>query len=230
MQAQEFTPYMKKILWLIPIAVWFCVPTARADDIVLIDGRVFREAAVFSQTATSVTIRHAGGLASVGKELLPPELRALYPIDEARALAEERRLEAARKAAKEQAAADAERAERVRKQAEESAAAKKASEEHAAAVEDAAYAEVERAIRSRAAVYFDNEYSSGNNSATSVKTVVELSEVRPVDGWPGRWFAKGRAFMKFYQSQGRTFTSQSRDFEVFYSREGRKTNFEITVR
>lgn len=50
-----------------------------AADLTLADGRVLREAKITGQSATTVTVRHAGGLASVPKAALPAELQAQYP-------------------------------------------------------------------------------------------------------------------------------------------------------
>ena len=220
---------MKKALLLVSFAVLLCPWCAMADDIVLIDGRAFKDAVVFSQTPATVTIKYADGLVAVGKELLPPELRARYPIDEAGLREEERKAELSRKAAKEQAAA-AERQERAQKKREEQPLVREKTESAAAATEPGQYAEIERAVKERAFLYFKYEYNPGNSSATSWNTEVVISEVRPVEGAPGRWFVRGRALLKFYQSQGRTYLSENCNFEATYSKEGRKTNFDITLR
>jgi hypothetical protein len=220
---------MKSLSFFV-LALCLVKVVAFAEDITLIDGRSFHNATVLSQTGLKVTIKHDGGLVSVGKELLPIEIRTKYPVNEAAYQEEERRAEVARKRAREQEKADSERIAKLSKQREESAAISQIQADRAVATEDAQYAAVEREALARAKNYFSFEYKPANSSATSWDTSVIINEVRPVEGWAGRWFVRGRANIKFYQSQGRSFTTESRDFEAYYTKEGRKTNFEITLR
>lgn len=65
------------------IVLFLALATAvSAADLALSDGRVFKDFRVVSQTAMTVLVRHAGGLAKVDKKLLPAEVLARYPIDE----------------------------------------------------------------------------------------------------------------------------------------------------
>ena len=203
---------------------------ASAADVTLVDGRVLKDASVVSQTPRTVMIKHANGLSSVAKDLLPPELQSRYPINEAAAREAERQAVVARDAARQSERAEAERVARVRAQREQMVAANESHSANEASREDAQYAAVEQEAKARAIDYFRHEYNSGNNSTYNCECSVTLSEVRPVEGWAGRWLVKGRAYLKYYQSQGRTFTSQTRDFEAYYYKEGRKTNFEVTLR
>jgi len=203
---------------------------AFAADISLADGRILKDASIVSQAPRKVTIRYAAGLCSISKELLPPELRTKYPIDEAGAHEAERQAAIAREAARESEKAEAERVARARAQRMETVAANTANAERDAAREEAKYAAVESDALQRAQQYFKYEYNPGNGSVTNMDCSVTISEVRPVEGWTGRWFVTGRAYMKYYQSQGRTFTSQTRDFDAYYYKDGRKTNFEVTLR
>jgi len=203
---------------------------AFAADILLSDGRSFKDATIMSQTPRTVTVKHANGLSSVAKELLPPDLKAQYPVDETVAREADRHAVSARETALELEKAEAERVARLRAERVESVAANTANAERDAAREEAKYAAVERDAVERAKHYFQYEYDPGNNSASVVDCRVTISEVRPVAGWPGRWFVQGCGFVKYYQSQGRTFTSQTRDFEAYYYKDGRKNNFEVTLR
>jgi DNA-binding protein H-NS len=221
--------YLMKTIRFIFAAATISASTFAAD-ITLKDGRTFKDATIVSQTPRKVTIKHAAGLGSVAKDLLPSELLAQYPIDEAAAREAERQAVLARQAAREFEKAEAERATRVRAQREATATANEAAVGRDSAREDAQYSAVEADALQRARQYFQYEYNPGNNSAATWDSNVTLSEVRPVEGWAGRWFVKGRAYMKYYQSQGRTFTSQTRDFEAYYYKDGRKTNFEVTLR
>lgn len=76
---------------------------AMAVDLKLKDGRTLVDFQVAGQTATTVTVRYKGGMAKVEKALLPAELLAQYPVDEAGAAAE------AEENAKGKAAYDAQR-------------------------------------------------------------------------------------------------------------------------
>jgi len=66
------------------LTLLFCLLTPvswlLASNLALTDGRVLRDATILSQSATTVTVRHAGGLASVPKAQLPEALRAQYPV------------------------------------------------------------------------------------------------------------------------------------------------------
>lgn len=92
---------------------------ARADTIVLTDGRSFNDAQIVSQSPMTVTVRHAAGFVQIQKSLLPEALRAKYPADPAAAAAaaqqekERREAEARQKqeAAEKKVAAPAEPAE-----------------------------------------------------------------------------------------------------------------------
>jgi hypothetical protein len=201
-----------------------------AADFTLKDGRVLKDAAIVSQAPRTVMIKHAGGLSSVAKDLLPPDLQSQYPINETAARESERQAVIARDAARQSERAEAERVARVRAQREEMVAANESHASNEVYREDAQYAAVERDAKERAKDYFRHEYNSGNNSTYTCECSVTLSEVRPVEGWTGRWLVKGRAYMKYYQNQGRSFTSQTRDFEAYYYKEGHKTNFEVTLR
>lgn len=99
-------------------------------DVTLTDGRTLRGVVVMSQSATALSVRHAGGLTKIDKKLLPPALRAQFPVDEALAAKEQ----AAAQADREKAAAlkqEREAAERARVIAEK--AAKAAAEKEQAA-------------------------------------------------------------------------------------------------
>ena len=76
---------------LIAVAGLFIVDL-RAENIVLKDGRLFKDAEVFSQSALSVMIKHQGVVSSVPKKLLPDDLLAQYPLD-AKAAAEAKMLD-----------------------------------------------------------------------------------------------------------------------------------------
>src|ERR1700677_887911 len=88
---------------LLVVAVVLCF-SLRGEDITLKDGRRFPDAKIISQSPDSVTIRYAGGMSQVEKDLLPDKFLAIYPIDpsiieaaKAKALAQAKTREAAEK-------------------------------------------------------------------------------------------------------------------------------------
>lgn len=62
-----------------------CTALAVAADIALKDGRVLRQAVILRQDPTTVTVRHAEGIAQVAKVQLPEAMAADYPVDDAAA-------------------------------------------------------------------------------------------------------------------------------------------------
>lgn len=75
---------MKTIL----LALVFTTTAALAADLTLKNGTTYKDYQVLSETATTVTIKHKSGGAKIEKKVLPPDLLAQYPIDEAGAAAE----------------------------------------------------------------------------------------------------------------------------------------------
>lgn len=71
---------MKTFSILLTSGLWLLASVCSAADLTLTDGRVLKEAKITSQSATSVTVRHAGGFASVPKAQLPESLRAQYQV------------------------------------------------------------------------------------------------------------------------------------------------------
>jgi hypothetical protein len=71
-------------------------------DLALANGRTLRSVVVLSQTASSINVRHAGGLTKIEKRDLPPELLVRFPVNDAQA-------------AKDQEAASRDRAQREEK-------------------------------------------------------------------------------------------------------------------
>ena len=108
-------------------ALWASVviPAAlTAADLTLRDGRTLRDYRILSQSAGTVTVRHAAGLAKIDKAQLPPELAAQYPADPDAIAAERRANERARAEHAAQVAA-AREAQRVQYEAEQRARAER---------------------------------------------------------------------------------------------------------
>jgi hypothetical protein len=60
---------------------WLFVSSAANEPLRLLDGRVFYDWQVLSETATTVTIKHKGGGLKFEKRFLPEALLKVYPID-----------------------------------------------------------------------------------------------------------------------------------------------------
>lgn len=87
------------MLWNKSVLCLACIGFAvgvQAADLTLADGRVLKNWRVMSVSPGYLTIRYDGGAVKIQKELLPPEVRARYPVDEAAAAEERRENEEAR--------------------------------------------------------------------------------------------------------------------------------------
>ena len=49
-----------------------------ADDLSLTDGRIFKNAKLFSPSATDIAVIHDGGVENISLDLLPPDIRSNY--------------------------------------------------------------------------------------------------------------------------------------------------------
>lgn len=160
---------------------------AQAADIVLKDSRVLKEARIVSQTPRNVTVRHAGGLSSVPKILLPEELLAKYPVDEVAAKASEAR------------AAEARAARHAEEQGKVASTAPQPAPGHpeapaAATSESSEQATVISLVQTGAAEYF-----SALNKADFAG--VEIDVVSAPSAAGGTWTVRGRArFVHYPQS------------------------------
>lgn len=153
---------MKRLITVPALLLAFAAALpASAADLTLTDGRTFRDASIVSQSPRKVVIKHADGLSGVEKTLLPAELSARYPIDEAAAREAERRSAEARAHAAAFHKAEAERAALIRLEREQTALANA----QLAALEASnrlAEAEAARIARQRTEVVY--EYVSFNRS------------------------------------------------------------------
>jgi len=187
--------------------------SAVADDIVLKDGRVFANATIIKQAPRTVTIKYASGLASVAKELLPPELQVRYPIDEAAAREAEQSASLARETAQKAQAAEKESLAKLRSQHEVTAAAQKVADEKDAAQLEAKKDAVKSDVRFAAIKYFEQNYATVPD--TTPEVTVTINEVHPIEGWSGRWLAKGQAIIRRFKNHdielSRLYSSQPAD-------------------
>ena len=133
---------------------------ASAADLTLTDGRTFHDATIVSQTPRKVVIKHTDGLSGVEKTLLPADLSARYPIDEAAALEAERQAAEARAYADAFHKAEAERAALIRLEREQTARHNAQVAALEAAERRAESAEAELSRRPTVVVYRDTGYFS----------------------------------------------------------------------
>lgn len=181
------------------LAVSMCCVTALAADLTLTDGRVLKDAAIVSQAPRTVTIRHAAGLSSIAKTLLPPELKTKYPVDESAALVADQKAAEARLAAQEFQKREAARAAAVR--------APKMPAQETSTIEETENARIKAVMAKAKAAALAAEYFKQSYPSTTGTTscYVSIAEFQPVENWPNHWHVVGRATI----SQGYTSTSAS---------------------
>jgi len=176
-----------KPLWFIFVAAMTL--SSFAADISLKDGRVLKDAVVKSQAPRTVTIKHAGGLSSIAKSLLPPELLAQYPFDEAAAHAADKKALLAREAALNARKTESGRLARLRTERDATVAAYEANQAKESVLMAPKIAAVKNKAQPLIEKYFEREYSLFSNGVRTAS--VSIEEVRPIDGADGRWFMTG---------------------------------------
>jgi len=180
-----------KMISVIFVAVAILVSkSVFAVDILLKDGRLLKEATIKSQAPRTIIICHAGGLSSVAKALLPPELQAVYPIDEAAATEADRRAVIASEAAKEFHRNESERVALLHKRHESDAIENEANQAKEAAAQKLAAQTAKGNASALAAHFFQFEYARGSTCD------VTISDIRPIEGWAGRWLVRGNVLIR----------------------------------
>ena len=171
---------------------------AAAADLPLADGRVLKDATIVSQTPRTVIVKHAGGLGSIAKGLLPAELQVRYPLDEAAAREADER--AAQVAATAVAAEQAERESRAQRlaQVREATAARQTAVDEEEAREKAQLA-MHRANASALVERYFEQRDRWNSGMT--KCEVSIDEFRPLEGWVGQWKLTGQVVIKHYTDE-----------------------------
>jgi hypothetical protein len=225
--------------------------SAFAADIALKDGRLLRDATVRSQSPRSVIIKHAGGLSSVAKGLLPSELQALYPADEAAGVEADRRAAIAAEAEQARRNAEAQRRALLVEEGPKIEAAAEAARAKEAARQKAQQAILEAQILAAATGYFENDYDRDRYYERTCQ--VKLTEVRTADGGANRWFVTGQAVIRYLKPavlvnntppppnmsakqiqraayDARYVRTDIRNFEAYYSADGEKPSIDVTLR
>jgi hypothetical protein len=189
---------MKSIRFM--LALFAAIAAARADDITLTDGRIFKDAKITGQAPMHVTIRHAGGINKVAKATLPEALRAAYPVDEvaaerARVAFEEKRAAAA---VEREAKAKLTKAHRAADIAHREAEEANAKKEGASALKLAR----ERAERD-AELYFRTQWKPGNNEVYVNDCNLRINLMEPKTESAGEWKFSGEAWLGYYLALSR---------------------------
>lgn len=225
------TPFLVLMFGALATAVF-------ATDIILLDGRVFKDASIFGQTPLRVTIKYAAGLASVDKKLLPADLQARYPADAAAAVVADQQAAVAREKALEAQKKEAERLAKLRAQTEATVAATAIAAESEA---DRLKAE-RKLVMSHAGAFAENYFVRDHDpwlSDTTPVCTATIADASPIEGWPGRWLVTGRAVIENYPNHdtdwhdGRSFdreidrSSEIIDFECRYSTDGSEPTIDV---
>ncbi|MFT3870101.1 MAG: hypothetical protein QM715_16760 [Nibricoccus sp.] len=248
-----------KLALLLPIAILSSV-TVFADDVTLADGRVFKDAIIVSETPRTVTLRHATGLCSVAKPLLPAELQAKHPVDEAAAKVAEEKNRQDRVRARELEQAEYQRSLKLRAQREETAKLNERApiEEESNRRDRLNSARAEMQVRTE--MYFKTEYPLVASAKNTGAIKVAFASLELIEGWANRWRGAGRceieydgeivkvyptypantvdAYAKAGQLQELSYTpyettrykQKIQDFEVIYNAESADPSFELTLR
>lgn len=233
-------------------AAMLLAAAATAADIALEDGRVLQDATIRSQTPRTVIIKHAAGMSSVAKALLPVELRSQYPVDEAAALEADRLAALGREAEVALRRAETERLELAREAARQNPGAEEDRQAEAAELQRRELATVEGEAIRATEEYFLNDYE--RNSMYERTCEVTATGIRPVPGWSKRWTMTGRAVIRRYQPERpedllrrphpdmtakqirrarereRFVNLEMREFEATYSTDGEKPSIDVTLR
>jgi hypothetical protein len=79
---------------------------------------------------------------------------------------------------------------------------------------DAARVRHREAAVKRAERYFTYEHQAGSSALSVYDRDVEVERTEAIEGWPGRYRTRGRAYIQYYDSRGRSFSRTSSRFEV----------------
>lgn len=82
------------------------------------------------------------------------------------------------------------------------------------------------AASKRAERFFTYEFQAGSSSLSVYDCDIETEEIEAVAGWDGRYRTKGRAYLQFYDSRGRSFSRTTSRFEVLTEQKAGK---DVTV-
>lgn len=66
----------------------------------------------------------------------------------------------------------------------------------------------------RAKRFFTYEFQAGSSAISVYDCNIETEESEAIAGWPGRYRTKGRAYIQYYDSRGRSFSRTTSGFEI----------------
>lgn len=201
------------------VAALCAAPVLPAADLVLPDGRVFKDFAYLRQTGHAITIRFASGIATIRKADLPDELRRQYPVDQEM----DRRGRQRR---------DASIALQAKYDAAQSGDRSATQPVVAPAKADAASAQlgledfIAGCAERHATDYFASHPPAGEKNYLNIESKVVIDEVARVEGWQGRWRCKGHAAQSIYQSRS-SFSTATRRFSILILDDGKSRRYEM---
>lgn len=209
---------MRKTAFLF-VAALCAVPFASATDLVLPDGRIFKDYTYLRQTGHAITIRYASGVATIRKADLPDELRRQYPVDqEMDRRGHQRRDASIALQAKHDAAQSGDRSAPPAVVATAQAESTPAQSD----LEDF----IAKCAERHATDYFDSHPPAGDKNYLNIESKVVIDEVTRVEGWQGRWRCKGHAAQSIYQSRS-SFSTATRRFSILIFDDGKSRRYEM---
>ena len=84
----------------------------------------------------------------------------------------------------------------------------------AGADDAAALADHRQVAEERARQYYEFEFMAGSGAVSVTKLDIQTRPPEAVPGWPGRYLTRGKAFVEYYESKGRSFGRRAGRFEV----------------
>lgn len=211
----------------------FCaVPFASAKDLVLPDGRVFKDFTYLRQTGHAITVRYDAGIATIRKADLPEELRRQYPIDVGIDRSERQRLDssialqAKYEAAHRARTAELAQQDRNAQQAVVHGGGSAPAQADAAAAQSGLENFIAECAERHAVDYFGSHPPAGDKNYLNIESKVVIDEVARVEGWAGRWRCKGHAAQSIYQSRS-SFSTATRRFSILIFDDGKSRRYEM---
>jgi hypothetical protein len=206
----------------------FCAASfASAADLVLPDGRIFRNYTYLRQTGHSITVRYDAGIATIRKADLPEPVRRQYPIDVEIDRGEQQRRDASIALQAKYAAAHRARVAEVAQAGGGQTVARPSVVPAQAGPADSGLEDfiAERAER-HALDYFDTHHPAHDKNYLNIESKVVIDEVARVEGWPGRWRCRGHAAQNIYRSRS-SFSTVTRRFSILIFDDGKSRRYEM---
>jgi hypothetical protein len=72
----------------------------------------------------------------------------------------------------------------------------------------------QKAAETRARRYYRYEFQVGSNAISITALDIETDQPEAIEGWLGRYRTRGKVYLEFYDSKGRSFSRTTSSFEV----------------